>query len=56
MQQLGELGLLPPETRRVIIDLKIDDAVKIYVESFGTKTLEPILKQLLMEIKVSEHE
>jgi hypothetical protein len=33
--KLEAQGLLPPETVRMVIDIKHDDVVRVYVERFG---------------------
>ena len=34
---LTDAGLIPPKTRRVIIDIDIDAPVRLYIEQFGTQ-------------------
>lgn len=35
LDPLMDAGLIPKETRRIIIDIPTDDAVKVYYESFA---------------------
>ena len=39
MRRLVELGVIPPHTRRVIIDAHCQDVVKIYVEHVDASPL-----------------
>jgi len=38
-KQLEEAGVTPPEGRRGIIDISIDDAAKVYYECFADKRM-----------------
>jgi hypothetical protein len=39
LKALVDAGIVPPETRRVVIDATVNDATIIYVEQFGTEAL-----------------
>ena len=39
LRWLGDLGILPPLTRRVVIDADIDGPVKMYIECYGSEKL-----------------
>lgn len=39
LKVLMDQGIIPPETRRIIIDLPCDDAAKVYYESFAAKRM-----------------
>lgn len=43
IQALLEVGIADKNTRRVIIDVPVDDVVRIYIEKFGTRSLYNII-------------
>ena len=40
---LKDAGMLPPETSRVVIDAKVEDVVRIYIESYGREDLLKVI-------------
>lgn len=38
-EALEKTGLLPPEVRRIIIDIPLEDPVKVYYECFGDERM-----------------
>ena len=47
MKALHEAGIIPAATRRVVIDIPLDDAVSIYVETLDS---EPIQDQQILDM------
>ena len=41
MKQFVEAGLVPDNCRRIVIDLEVNDAVKVYYECFGDDKFVP---------------
>ncbi len=39
VKQLIDAGVAPPETRRLIIDIPVDDVVKVYYECYGDEKM-----------------
>ena len=58
LQKLLDLGIIPLNTRRVVIDAARDDLVMVYVEQLGTERLlsvTPTLEGIKIQI-VGEEE
>lgn len=52
LKALVDAGIVPPETRRVVIDATVNEATYIYVEQFGTETLIDLIAPNIEGAKV----
>lgn len=51
-KRLSEAGLIPPQTRRVIIDIQVGHIGKVYYEAFAdSETVDLVLDHLLSNPK-----
>jgi hypothetical protein len=56
-EHLQAIGLVPPQTRRIIIDVQVGECVKIYYDTFASPTLlQAINPEFLMSAEVIKHE
>lgn len=48
-QQLQDAGIeLPSNVRRIVIDISVDEAVKVYYETFASsKTMDVVIESLI---------
>lgn len=51
-KKLIEAGIIPPNTRRAIIDIRMNDAVTIYIEAYGDERLLDIIANNLEGAKI----
>lgn len=55
-KRLKEFGLVPENTRRIIIDVEVGEPVKLYFDTFAKPTLtDAIDAEFLMNAKVVRH-
>lgn len=55
-EKFAAAGVIPPNTRRMIIDVEAGKAVKVYYDTFGNETLlQMITPEMLMNGEEIEH-
>lgn len=55
-EKFAAAGVIPPNTRRMIIDVEAGKAVKVYYDTFGNETLlQLITPEMLMNGEGIEH-
>ena len=50
-QSLVEAGLIPEKTRRIVIDIPVEDAVKVYYETFADDAMVELAVEELIKNK-----
>ena len=55
LEDMMNTGLLPPECRRAVIDLKMGELAQVYYECYGDKSIVDLLpKHLSSRMKISQ--